>query len=64
MGYNKFYEHIPYIKDKLGIISIVMSSELEEKLCNLFNEIQKPYAKYCPKDKFKVYKLLFQLKKN
>jgi len=48
LGYNKFYEHIPYIKDKLGIKPPVMSPELEETLCNLFMEIQKPYSKYCP----------------
>ena len=37
-----------YIKDKLGIKPPVMSPELEETLCNLFMEIQKPYTKYCP----------------
>ena len=30
---------------KLGIRPPIMSPELEEKLCNLFMEIQKPYAK-------------------
>jgi hypothetical protein len=47
-GYNKYYEHIPFIKDKLGIKPPTMSPELEEKLCNLFIEIQRPYAKFCP----------------
>jgi hypothetical protein len=28
-----------------------MSSELEELLCNLFMDIQSPYAKYCPDDR-------------
>ena len=40
LGYNKYYEHIPFIKDKLGIRPPIMSPELEEKLCNLFMEIQ------------------------
>ena len=51
LGYNKYYEHIPFIKDKLGIKPPIMSPELEEKLCNLFMEIQKPYAKHCPDDR-------------
>lgn len=48
LGYNKYYEHIPFIKDKLGIKPPVMTPELEDKLCNLFSEIQRPYAKFCP----------------
>ena len=51
LGYNKYYEHIPFIKDKLGIKPPVMSPELESTLCNLFMEIQKPYAKHCPDDR-------------
>ena len=51
LGYNKYYEHIPFIKDKLGIKPPVMSPELEEKLCNLFMEIQKPYSNHCPDDR-------------
>jgi hypothetical protein len=64
LGYNKYYEHIPFIKDKLGIKPPVMSPELEESLCNLFMEIQGPYAKFCPDDRvnflnyyYTVYKL-------
>jgi hypothetical protein len=48
LGYNKYYEHIPFIKDKLGIKPPVMSQELEERLCSLFMDIQTPYAKFCP----------------
>jgi hypothetical protein len=64
LGYSKYYEHIPFIKEKLGIKPPVMSQELEETLCNLFMEIQAPYAKYCPDDRvnflnyyYTVYKL-------
>jgi predicted amidophosphoribosyltransferase len=64
LGYNKFYEHIPFIKDKLGIKPPIMSSDLEDTLCNLFMDIQGPYAKYCPDDRvnflnyyYTVYKL-------
>jgi hypothetical protein len=48
LGYNKYYEHIPFIKDKLGIKPPIMSPELEETLCNLFIELQSPYSKFCP----------------
>lgn len=51
LGYNKYYEHIAYIKNKLGIHPPVMSQELEKTLCNLFSEIQNPYSKYCPNDR-------------
>jgi hypothetical protein len=64
LGHNKYYEHIPFIKDKLGIKPPIMSSELEDTLCRLFMEIQAPYAKYCPDDRvnflnyyYTVYKL-------
>ena len=64
LGYNKYYEHIPFIKEKLGIKPPIMTQELEEKLCNLFTEIQPVYAKYCPKDRvnflnyyYTIYKL-------
>jgi hypothetical protein len=48
LGYNKYYEHINFIKNKLGIKPIVINQELEEILCNFFVEIQYPYAKHCP----------------
>lgn len=51
LGYNKYYEHIPFIKDKLGIKPPIMSPELEDILCNLFLDIQKPYSKNCPDDR-------------
>ena len=64
LGYNKYYEHIPFIKDKLGIKPPVMTPQLEERLCSLFMDIQAPYAKYCPDDRvnflnyyYTVYKL-------
>jgi hypothetical protein len=71
LGYNKYYEHIPFIKDKLGIKPPIMTPELEETLCNLFMEIQGPYAKFCPEDRvnflnyyYTVYKLCELLQKN
>ena len=63
LGYNKYYEHIPFIKDKLGIKPPVMSQELEETLCNLFLEIQKPYSKYCPPDRVNFLNYYYTLYK-
>jgi hypothetical protein len=48
LGHNKYYEHINFIKNKLGIKPPIISQELEETLCNFFMEIQYPYAKHCP----------------
>jgi hypothetical protein len=71
LGYNKYYEHIPFIKDKLGIKPPIMAPELEETLCNLFIDIQGPYAKFCPDDRvnflnyyYTVYKLCELLGQN
>ncbi len=64
LGYNKYYEHIPFIKEKLGIKPPVMSPELEDTLCNLFMETQGPYARFCPDERvnflnyyYTIYKL-------
>ena len=64
LKYNKYYEHIPFIKDKLGVKPPIMTPELEETLCNLFIDIQAPYAKFCPEDRvnflnyyYTIYKL-------
>lgn len=64
LGYNKYYEHITFIKSKLGIKPPLMSPELEDTLCNLFDELQTPYSKFCPDDRvnflnyyYTIYKL-------
>lgn len=64
LGYNKYYEHINFIKSKLGIKPPIMTPELEETLCNLFDELQTPYSKFCPDDRvnflnyyYTIYKL-------
>jgi ribosomal protein S27E len=46
---SKFYEHIPYISSILnGITPPQMDSALEDKLRNMFFQIQKPFAVHCP----------------
>ena len=64
LGYNKYYEHIPFIKDRLGIKPPVMTPDLEDKLCLLFLEIQRPYSRVCPDNRvnflnyyYTIYKL-------
>ena len=71
LGYNKYYEHIPFIKNKLGIKPPIMSPELEETLCSLFMQIQAPYSKFCPQERvnflnyyYTVYKLCELLDQN
>lgn len=52
LGYDsKYYEHIPFIKHKLGIKPIIMSRELEDELYNDFNELQGPYFRHCPENR-------------
>jgi hypothetical protein len=64
LGLNKYYEHIPFIKDRLGIKPPIMTPDLEEKLCTLFLEIQRPYSRCCPDNRvnflnyyYTIYKL-------
>ena len=71
LGYNKYYEHIPFIKDRLGIKPPVMTHDLEDKLCTLFMEIQRPYSRCCPDNRvnflnyyYTIYKLCEMLNKN
>jgi hypothetical protein len=64
LEFNKYYEHIAFIKNKLGINPIIMSCDLEEKLCNLFIDLQPAYAKHVPdyRDNFlNYYYVLFKL---
>ena len=64
LGLNKYYEHIAFIKSKLGIKPLTMSLDLENTLCNLFMEIQKPYSKFCPNDRvnfLNYYYVLYKL---
>ncbi len=49
---NKYYEHIPNIIHKLtGNRQLIISNELENKLIKMFEEIQEPFEKNCPKNR-------------
>ncbi len=69
---NKYYEHIPNIIHKItGNVQLVINQKLEEKLLEMFNDIQEPFEKYCPKNRknflsysYTLYKFFQLLKKD
>jgi hypothetical protein len=69
---NKYYEHIPNIIHKItGNKQLIINNELQIKLVNMFNEIQDPFEKHCPKDRknflsysYTLYKFFQLLNKN
>lgn len=47
LGYDsKLYEHIPFIKNKLGVSPPILSRQLEMKLCKMFDETLVPFSKH------------------
>ena len=49
---NKYYEHVPYITTVLnGVEPPKMTQELEDKLRQMFREIQEPFNKHCPESR-------------
>jgi hypothetical protein len=49
---TNFYEHVPYILNRInGKNAPVMSREIEEKLRFMFKEIQSSFVKHCPKNR-------------
>lgn len=63
LNYNKYYEHINFIKHKLGITPPIMSPQLEDKLYNLFLEIEKYFSKHCPNVRINFLNYYFVLYK-
>ena len=52
LKYNKYYEHIPYIITRVqGKPAPRLTTELEEKLRIMFQMIQEPFQRHCPKDR-------------
>ena len=46
---HRYYEHLHYILNRInGEQAPQFSPELEEKLCNMFKDIQGPFLKHCP----------------
>ena len=51
LKYNKYYEHVPHITNLLtGIKPPSITSIQEEKLRNMFRDIQAPFDEHKPKD--------------
>ena len=49
---NKYYEHIPYILNRItGKSSPQLTPELEDKLREMFRQIQGPFLKHSPKNR-------------
>jgi len=52
LKYTNFYEHVPYILNRInGKMAPVMGREVEEKLRFMFKEIQSSFIKHCPKNR-------------
>jgi hypothetical protein len=52
LKHTNFYEHVPYILNRInGKTAPVMSREVEEKLRFMFKEIQSSFVKHCPKNR-------------
>jgi len=49
---SKYYEHIPYILNHIGgPAPPVLSTQMEERLRNMFRDILEPFNKYCPESR-------------
>ena len=49
---NKYYEHIPNLISKITNKSpLTITKDFEEVLLELFDKIQEPFKKHCPKDR-------------
>ena len=49
LGYNKYYEHIPHIMNRLsGIPPVEIPKEVEEQLRTMFRDIQQSFNRHCP----------------
>jgi len=52
LNQNRYYEHIYYIIYRInGTTPPNFTPEFEEKLRNMFKEIQAPFLKHCPRDR-------------
>lgn len=52
LNYNKYYEHVQHIINKVsGIPPPKMTREVEEKFRQMFKQCQEPFTLHCPKDR-------------
>lgn len=61
---NKYYEHIPNIINRItNKQGLVITNELENKLMQMFDMIQKPFDKHCPSSRKNFLSYSFTLHK-
>ena len=64
LRYNKYYEHIPHIINKLnGLPPPILTREVEEKLRIMFKDIQTPWIKHCPSNRSNFFSYSYVLYK-
>lgn len=52
LGLNKYYEHIPNLISKItNKPPLTISADFEKVLLDLFDKIQEPFKKHCPKER-------------
>jgi hypothetical protein len=62
LSLQRYYEHSNYITNRLsGIPAPVIDNETEEKLKNMFRDIQGPWMKFCPDDRSNFFSYPFVL---
>ena len=61
---NDYYEHIPYIKSKItNKPAPTISREIENEFKKMFDLIQEPFEKYCPKTRINFLSYSYVLHK-
>jgi len=61
---NDYYEHIPYIKSKItNKPAPMISREIENEFKKMFDLIQEPFEKYCPKTRINFLSYSYVLHK-
>ncbi len=59
-----YYEHIPFILSKItGNPPPTISRDTEEKIKNMFKEMQKPFTVHCPKNRTNFLSYSYVLRK-
>jgi len=61
---NDYYEHIPYIKSQItNKPAPTINRETEDKLKRMFDQIQEPFEKHCPKSRINFLSYSYVLHK-
>lgn len=61
---NEYYEHIAYIISKItGKSAPCINRETEDTLKKMFDKIQEPFQKHCPKDRINFLSYSYVLHK-